>query len=784
MKFKFKLDRIIMLILALAILMSIFAYTTVLGDEDDNDVPDNGIGSTIINGDDDDDDDDTVYEPTVEANFRQVASRGDLRLYVDDDLLQIRVVDLANGTVWYSTPQNFLEAGEVNRRTAQNILSLIHLDIFDRNTARSISIQLATPTDNAYTITEIDYGIRIDLTDIRTAVTDDVPLGIESGVVIPLEITLVDGGLRFCIVASEIQENRSDRFRLATVRVMPFFGAGGPDDDGYLLFPDGSGTLVYFNQDIIQDHGFPNELQPLPIYGWDAALNFRRTTSTENLSMPVFGLRKNNDAFIAVVTESAPNAQIRGTVAGNLHNFNQAAFEYIHRTRDQVFIRERTWQRQEVRIIDTRADIVDRFSVTYFFVDNADPSYVGMALRYQQYLIENHGMSLNAINNSPRMYVDFIGGVRRIQNFMGFPRNTNVPITRFSDVTSITRQLYDLGVTDVTAILTHWSDNTTTFKIPESFSPESALGGRSSFNRMANNLYEMGAQLFPDVNLVQMKANSSNTNVRRNAIQGLDNSPQFFHPHNPSTLHPDTRFQPFSLVDPRRMDRVVNRMYPRSQRFNLTGLSATTMGNTVYSSLGRTNINRTHTQNHWTNAFETLSQNNLMHFSNPNAYAFPFASDITSLPTTSSRYNISSRDVPFMQIALAGLVNLGSRPINAFYNYEYQALRALETGTNLKFTFGARNFEALINTPFEHLNYINYSRWIDDAARLHNRNAEVLSQITDRRIIEHEEVNGISRTVFGDGTTININFTAEDARVNGVLIQSMDFNVVEPRTSR
>ena len=770
---KFKLDKIIMLMLIMAIFMSIFAHVTVFGDEYENGQNGGGTSTTA-----DDDDGGEVYVPDIEADFRRVASRGDLQLYIDENLLQIRVNDLANGTSWYSSPQDFTSAGEVNRRNAENILSLIHIELFDNRTASLTSSVRATPTENAFTITEITDGVRVTFNDIRTAVTDRNPLGMTTNIIIPLEFVLVDGGLRACIVASEIQENHPDqRFRLASVRLMPFFGAAGPGDEGYILTPDGSGSLIYFNQDIIHESGFPNDDNALPIYGGDIALNFRRTTVTEDVRMPVFGIRKNDNAFIAVITESAPNGQIRGAVAGNLHNFNQIGFEYIHRTRDQVWIRERTWQRQVVNLIDESAEIVDRFSVTYFFVDNDDPSYVGMALRYQQYLIDEHNMEFNALASEPRLYVDFFGGVRRVQNFMGFPRNTDVAITRFSDVTHITGELQDRGVDNVTAILTYWTDNTTTYQIPSNFAPAGALGGRGSFRRMANDLYDMGAELFPDVNLIQVQVGSPGVNVRRHSVQGHDNSPRFIHLHNPSTLYNDTRFSPHAYVCPRRMDSIVNRLYPRSERFNLTGLSANSIGQNVYSSLGRQRINRTSTQDMWIEALETLSQENLMHFSNPNAYAFPFASDITNMPTNSSRFNVSTRDVPFMQIALAGLVNTGTRPINAFYNYEYQALRALETGTNLKFTFGARNFDALINTEFEHLNYINYSRWIDDAARLHNRNAEVLSQITDRRIVGHEDIDGLTITTFGDGTRIAINFTNEPILYQGALIESMDFTV-------
>lgn len=90
----------------------------------------------------------------------------------------------------------------------------------------------------------------------------------KEGFVIPLEFTLTEDALDVAILAGEIQET-NDAYRLTTLSLLPYFGAAGSEEDGYLFVPDGSGALIEWNKTggVLDDYSqyvYGREAQPAP----------------------------------------------------------------------------------------------------------------------------------------------------------------------------------------------------------------------------------------------------------------------------------------------------------------------------------------------------------------------------------------------------------------------------------------------------------------------------------------------------------------------------------------
>ena len=62
---------------------------------------------------------------------------------------------------------------------------------------------------------------------------------------IALEYRLADDGIEVSVPASMIEENGGGS--LYRIRLLGYFGAAGADEEGYLVVPNGSGSLIYFN---------------------------------------------------------------------------------------------------------------------------------------------------------------------------------------------------------------------------------------------------------------------------------------------------------------------------------------------------------------------------------------------------------------------------------------------------------------------------------------------------------------------------------------------------------
>ena len=77
-------------------------------------------------------------------------------------------------------------------------------------------------------------------------------------------------------------------YPVTRLNILPFMGAGGAGDEGYMMVPDGSGALIYFNNGKQSQLAYNN-----PVYGWDEAMPRDVVVTDSKAPFPVFGIQKN-----------------------------------------------------------------------------------------------------------------------------------------------------------------------------------------------------------------------------------------------------------------------------------------------------------------------------------------------------------------------------------------------------------------------------------------------------------------------------------------------------------
>ena len=523
-------------------------------------------GSTETDGTTDGEQTDDEQQPPEDINYELVASNSNLEMYFDSTLCYVRIVDKSTGNEWVSSPDysHTLSGGET---TMYNVGSLIHYSYFNEsdNTVNT-NIRRGSVNDGNFTIAEIDNGLKITFTTSQQFV-------------IPIELKLEDDSFSAAIIVNEITEPEDSDYRLAQISLLPYFGAVGPDEEGYAVVPDGSGAIIEFNQASARTYSYSQR-----IYGSDFGQEIKTQSSvTMDARLPIFGINKEGAGMLAVIDESPASASVNCNIVGESNRVNNAYFSYVHRTYDTVYINEATWQQQTSRVVDEDPISPDRFEVKYYFLEDDSSDYVGMANRYQQYLIEELGVVPQVEANESKLYIEFLGGVKRIKNILGFPVNTDIAITSFEDVTNISSELNAAGITDLSVILTNWTDGTTDFTIPYKFKPESSLGGKSGFRNMLSSLNSLGIEIFPDVNLTDLRNNTWSYKAKRDVIQSLGNAPITLYPFDLSTYYPIETYDPIYLLRADKMVELAQDVYENSSDYEFTGLSAYTLGQRMYS---------------------------------------------------------------------------------------------------------------------------------------------------------------------------------------------------------
>src|SRR5690606_3221268 len=176
-----------------------------------------------------------------------------------------------------------------------------------------------------------------------------------------------------------------------------------------------SGALIHFNNGKSNYRSYNERL-----YGGEAALDLPTKAEVKQaIRMPVFGLQKGNQAYVAVIAQGEYQAGIVGDTSGKNNSYNNV-YRYLSLTEiARNLLQEGTLN--EKQVTRSSASMVGNvpFEVRYYFLHGEqDASYVGMAKRYKQYLQDQNKNELAeqeelAAADSLPLLIDFLGGAKK-----------------------------------------------------------------------------------------------------------------------------------------------------------------------------------------------------------------------------------------------------------------------------------------------------------------------------------------------------------------------------------
>ena len=686
-------------------------------------------------------------------SYAEVARKGDFALYADADDGHVSIKNVKTGFVLSGSVEDYesdeLAAGNFKKR----LISSLMIDYYDSNGNISSVVSNGMASCKGTAITN---GIRIEYYFSNY------------GFRIPVEYTLTDAGLRASIIAAEIEEDK-DGFFLAAIQLLPSFGAAGPDQQGYIMVPDGSGALIDFNQPSPSTFTYSKT-----IYGRDDATPLKQKTGSPSVvNMPVLGVNMPGGGFTAIATSGEANATVNAMISGVKQSYNSAYFGFVYRSADSVQMKAQAYDSRMITIMDTLREYPDTFTVNYTLMDKGQNTYSDMANIYRQYLIENKQLTKSGAEHKG-LTVEFMGGIERQENVLGIPVKKVVPLTTVQDVLDVVSSL-KTNELSVSAILSNFSERTTTPVIPNSLTPDSTLGSKSEFRKVLSALEELGVGVSYDVNLTDTYKSNSKTN-----IYDLSKTPLSIYPYKAGTFLSDTAYDPYYLLTPKSVQSAAVKLMKNKNSYPTLSLSAITLGTRLYSDFGaRNHTSRNDTMNIWLEVMETLNtEGGKIAFSNANSYVFPYASVITDAPVRSGKNTMFSKDIPFYQIVLHGFVSYTVPSVNQYFDRETYFLKSIETGAAMKYLFAKRNVDKLQYTEYQEYSFIQCDSFMSEAAEYGQLNQQVLAGVAGETIVAHGELEeAVTYTDYSNNTRIIVNYNYLDVTINGKTVKARSYAV-------
>jgi hypothetical protein len=391
-------------------------------------------------------------------------------------------------------------------------------------------------------------------------------------------------------------------------------------------------------------------------------------------------------------------------------------------------------------------------------------------------------MTLSAGANGAPLVVELYGGVMKQQFVMGFPVEQVVALTAFEDAVNILKALKAAGVDNVLVNYTQWQKDATGAAIQTTVQPEGNLGGNRELQKLLDYCKDQNVRIYLDANITRMAQSAWGYDKKNDSASSVRRDPAMQYPYGVNTGDADVSSPIFNLKVSK-IPVTAQKLASDAAKFAITGLSSSAMGDLLYSDYSKQAITRDHAEYFWNESLQSLANaKGSLILSGGNAYALKTADLILDAPMEDSGLLLTSRQIPFYQIALHGLIDLSVTALNDETDIQRAFLKAVETGSYLKWRWIAQNEDELVETDYSHIISSRYENWIDTAASQYQQAQALLNRVAGCTVEKHETLKNhpdVVSVVWSDGTQVLVNYGAESVHVQSVTIPAQSFAVKE-----
>ena len=265
-----------------------------------------------------------------------------------------------------------------------------------------------------------------------------------------------DGTLSISLPSSSIVFDET-RYILKSVTPLQYFGAASFQNDGYIFVPDGSGSIIEF-----EDFEQSTVTMSLNPYGQDYCYStVQGSAYGQQVTVPVYGIVSESSAgngidtgYFAIVEEGASMANIKVEYQSSMFNEGTVYTTFAPYPIDQFDLSDTL----SVGNSDSYSMVAEsRYTGSYttrYTMLSANPNnvlsnghryspnYVGMVNCYRDYLESNGVLTeLAATNDDLPLYIEALGSIEVVEKFLTFPITVSKAITSFDDVSTMYEEL-------------------------------------------------------------------------------------------------------------------------------------------------------------------------------------------------------------------------------------------------------------------------------------------------------------------------------------------------------
>lgn len=699
---------------------------------------------------------------TAESGYEFITENDTFMLYANKQSGQFYIQDKKTETKWYSNPA--VKEGDTTSavfKMEQSSLLLISsydetADILSKSNSEAMSVR-----KNGAIFKKIDNGFEIyynfSALDIK----------------IPVRITLNENGFNASVPVDGIKENST----LFGLSLLPYFGAGHPDEEGYILLPDGSGSLMYFNNQRQSAADYR-----VPVYGRDALSSaVTKPQDTYNVNMPVFGIKNSKGIAFAIIENGGAQAMINAVPNNKITPYAICYADFALRGTDTVVLGETTGSPQSYLMYQTDDITIDGINIRYNLVADKTADYNTMAQIYREYLVDKYQLESKKTKNQP-ICLEFYGAVKKKKSFLGIPFTTTQNLSEMPEISDVLKSLNQENISAVQVILQQWTKQQLAKKADSKLSLIGSIGNKSDIKQLISQIEKSGGAFYPSVAFQEVSKSGSGVSVYSDTIRNISNMPAGKYTFKQNTLIKDNSASKKYFLTVEAQNKLLSKIVSATKKYSINNLFLGELN--IYTDYGKKTVSRSETMNNLSNLIKQTAEQKELMIENPPDYAFKGVNFALNVPMNSNGYTATDESIPFYQLVVSGLFAYSGEPINLAGNVNGTLLKSLETGSALHYTFITKDNNIIDGTDLDWLYSADFDKWKENITEYYKITQKLFNATEGGRIMHHTQLErGIACTTYENGVKVYVNYTDSDYDAEGKQIPANGYLIWETKES-
>lgn len=597
---------------------------------------------------------------------------------------------------------------------------------------------------------------------------------------------LTDNGLSVTIPEKEIYYNKD--YPLESVIILPNLMDFSNDTEGYFLLPDGSGSIMNFN----------NNKEPLrdksvyvQMYGVDSSRVVDEKTAYYNDAiLPVFGTcvkgaankkgvykQKDYNGLFGIIESGETFAGIEANnfdeEAGK-HNNMKLEFRVNERVRMDAFNSSGGTDNESKYCKYQFQRYLGDIKFSLNVLNGTDATYSGMANFYSNYLFDD------AANTTAKDYystVETVGVINTTDKFLGIEYNTKQTLTSFDQISKIASELQSNGFKNMNIKVSGWCNGGYEHGMIDSIEVMKDMGGEDGLKSLVDTLSKKGINVYPDIDFQNYYC-SEGSPKSSYISSSLNGSDSIVCQYNPVDYLKDEKLSKYALTL-NGFTENFNGFMSDYKEFGIKNISYRSIGKEITSNFkdDETYMERQETLENLVKLVKSANDDgySIMGTSGQAAY-LKYLDVINEMPIESAHFDKCDYSVPFTAMVLSGHKDFTYKPVNLSNNNRKDLLQLIEAGAGAYYKITGTFYEELANTSYDSMYSTVYSDIKDQIFDTYSYLSEALDGVYGVKMVNHEQVaENVYKSTYANGTSIYVNYSDKEYVANGIKVAAQDY---------